>query len=76
MLLRRLRINKAKEVIENAFINKLFDNHLKKWRYVELRYVDVISEETFTFRQSKLMKQWRLDHISLGADPQQPILAE
>jgi len=68
--------NKAKEVIENAFINKLFDNHLKKWRYVELRYVDVISEETFTFRQSKLMKQWRLDHISLGADPQQPILAE
>jgi len=67
---------KTKDVIEHAFRKKLFDKQSGNWQSIELRYVDVISEETLTFLQSKLLKKWRLDHISLGADPQQQVLAE
>jgi len=67
---------KAKKAIEDAFKAKLFDKQSCKWKSIELRYVDVISEEGLTYRQSILAKRWRLDHLSLGADPQQPILTD
>lgn len=68
--------NKAKEAIESSFKTKLFDISSYCWKSIELRYIDVISEYAMTYSQSKLLKKWRLDHISLGADPQQPVLAE
>ena len=68
--------NKAKEAIEKAFKTKLFDNKSKKWRNIELRYIDVLSEEALSYRDSTLMKPWRIEYISLGADPQQPILSD
>lgn len=67
---------KAKEAIEQAFANKLLNKQSGKWESIELRYVDVMSEEALTYHQSKLLKKWRLDHISLGAIPQQFILTE
>lgn len=66
----------AKDAIEKAFGDKLFDSNSGTWQYIELRYCDVISEEALTYRQFSLMKPWRLDHISLGSDPQQPIAVE
>lgn len=66
----------AKTIIENAFEANLLDKQTDTWGSIELRYVDVLSENAMTFLQSKLLKKWRLDHISLGADPQQPILTE
>lgn len=71
-----LAATEAKEKIENAFHSKLFDNQSGDWQGIELRYVEVISEDAMTYRQSKYLKKWRLDYISLGADPQQPVLAE
>ena len=68
--------NQAKADIENGFRSKLLDGQSGNWKSIELRYVEVISEEALTYLQSKLLKKWRLDHISLGADPQQPVLAE
>jgi len=68
--------DKVKAEIERAFKSKLFDTQSGNWQSIELRYVDVISEEAMTFRQSQLLKKWRLDHISMGTDPQQPVLAE
>lgn len=68
--------NKAKTAIEHAFKAKLLDRQSGNWQSIELRYVDVFSEEALSYRQSKLLKKWRLDHISLGADPQQEVLAE
>jgi hypothetical protein len=68
--------NTAKAAIQAAFKTKLFDEKSGKWQYIELRYFDVLSEETLTYRQFTLMKPWRLDYISLGADPQQRIVAE
>jgi hypothetical protein len=67
---------KAKEAIEKAFNEKLYDHHAGKWKWIELRYIDVISEEGLTYKQSKLLKKWRLDYISLEAEPQQAILKE
>jgi len=67
---------KAKKAIENAFKTKLFDKQLGKWKSIELRRVDVYSEEAMSYHLSTLLKRWRLDHISLGAEPQQPILTD
>jgi len=66
----------AMESIRDAFKHKLFDQQLVKWQSLELRYCDVLSEEALTYRQFSLMRSWRLEYISLGADPQQPIPAE
>jgi hypothetical protein len=49
---------------------------LKKWQHIELRYIDVMSEDAITYRQFKQLKRWRLDHMSLVASPQQAIVVE
>lgn len=67
---------KAKEKIKAAFIEKLYDAKSGLWKNVELRYIDVVSEEALTYRQFTTMKRWRLDHLSLGAEPQSPIAPE
>lgn len=67
---------KAKKVIQEAFMAKLLDKKSGKWQNIELRYCDVISEEALSYRQFSLMKPWRLEYISLGADQQQQILVE
>jgi len=71
-----LAASEAKSTIETAFKNKLYDENTDQWHEIELRYVDAISDEALTYKQSTLMKQWRLDYISLQADPQQAILEE
>jgi hypothetical protein len=68
--------NRAKTAIEHAFISRLYDEKTGSWRSIELAYIDVVSEESLTYRQSKLLRKWRLDHISLGDVPQQSVLAE
>lgn len=68
--------NKAKDAIIQAFTKKLFDSQSHKWQKIELRDIEIISESGMTYHQSKFLKKWRLDHISLSADPQQPVLAE
>lgn len=68
--------NKAKEIIETAFRDKLFDSESCSWKEIELRYLEVISEEAMTFYQSQYLKKWRLDHISLSANPQHPVVKE
>ena len=68
--------NEARAAIEHAFTTKLFDTQSGNWKSIELGSVEVISESAMTYLQSTLLKKWRLDHISLGADPQQPVLAE
>lgn len=65
----------AAKAIEKAFKDKLFDPS-KKWQHIELRSCDPVSESVLTYQQFKQLKRWRLEHISLGAEPQQPVLAE
>lgn len=65
----------AAKAIEKAFKDKLFEP-TKTWQYIELRFCEPVSETVLTYQQFKQLKRWRLDHISLAAEPQQPVLAE
>lgn len=66
----------ANAIIGRAFKAKFQDPQSGIWKNIELRYIDAISEEALSYRQAKVWKKWSLDYISLGADPQQPVLAE
>jgi hypothetical protein len=65
----------AAEAIEKAFKEKLLDP-TKTWQHIELRSCDPVSESVLTYQQFKQLKRWRLEHISLASEPQQPLLAE
>ena len=65
----------AAKAIEQAFRDKLLDP-TKTWQHIELRSCEPVSESVLTYQQFKQLKRWRLEHISLAAEPQQPILAE
>jgi hypothetical protein len=65
----------AAKAIRTAFEDKLFKPS-KIWQDIELSSCDAISESVLTYQQFKQLKRWRLDYISLAADPQQPVLAE
>lgn len=65
----------ATKVIEKAFKDKLFDP-TKTWRHIELRSCESVSESVLTYQQFKQLKRWRLDHISLAAEPQQRVPPE
>lgn len=40
-----------------------------QWRWIELTYCDVLSEETFTLRAARTFRRWRFEHRSLGGEP-------
>jgi hypothetical protein len=65
----------AAKAIEQAFKDKLFAP-TKTWQHIELRSCEPLSESVLTYEVFKQLKRWRLDHISLAADPQQPVSAE
>jgi hypothetical protein len=65
----------AVDAIKKAFKDKLF-NPTKVWQHIELRSCMPVSESVLTYQIFKQLKRWRLEHMSLAADPQQPILAE
>lgn len=66
---------KAAAEIKKAFEDKLYDPQ-KRWQQIELRSCESISESVLTYQLFKQLKRWRLEHISLASDPQQPVLAD
>lgn len=67
--------SQAVDAIQTAFKAKLLMSN-QQWQYIELRFCDAISESVLSYQQFKQLKRWRLEHISLAADPQQSVLAE
>lgn len=65
----------AAKAIKKAFEEKLFDP-TKTWKHIELHSCEPMSESVLTYQLFKQLKRWRLEHISLAAEPQQPVLAE
>jgi hypothetical protein len=59
--------------INSAFRDKLFIPN-NKWQSIELRLCEAVSESVLSYREFKQLKSWRLEHISLAAVPQQPVL--
>lgn len=66
---------KVKEQIECAF-KELFFNKNKSWRDIELLECMVMSDEALTYAQSVMLKQWRLEHLSLREEPQDSMMEE
>jgi len=64
---------KVKEQIETLF-KELFFNEGKTWKEIELLECIVMSDDALTYAQSTLLKQWRLEHLSLREDPEDPML--
>ena len=67
----------AKGLIEAAFTKRCQykdANGAEAWKWIELVEVIVMSDEALTYAQSIQLKKWQADHISLRADPAQPVL--
>jgi hypothetical protein len=64
---------KAQEQIEAAF-NELFFKENSSWRDIELVECMVMSDEAVSYAQVILLKQWRLEHLSLREEPQDPMM--
>lgn len=63
---------KAADTVENAFEKAFCQEGL--WKNIQLLSCTAISDSAMTVAESRLLKQWRLDHLSLEADPQQAML--
>lgn len=63
---------KAANAIEDAF-EKAFCL-AGTWKNIQLLSCLPVSDDAMTVAQSRLLKQWRLEHVSLEADPQQSML--
>ncbi len=68
-------VDATRKKIVAACREKLFAEG-KGWQYIELRECTPISDETLTYRQSRLFKRWNVDYMSLREDPQQDLLKE
>jgi hypothetical protein len=66
---------KVRDQIESAF-EELFLNKDNSWRDIELLECMVMSDQALTYAQSVLLKQWRLEHLSLREDPEDPMIQE
>lgn len=64
------KIKNAAEEIVAAFKSKFYDNTSGSWRKIELVSCDAVSDEVFSFANSRVFKQWRLEHRSLEDDGQ------
>lgn len=63
---------KAANAIADAFEHAFFDG--AKWTQIQLLSCDAVSDSVMTVAESRLLKRWRLDHMSLADEPQQPML--
>lgn len=57
---------KLQEIFE-----KLRDKQSKKWRSIELVACDIVADTELSYAVWTTVQHWRLDHLSLRADPQQ-----
>ena len=63
---------KAEEAVKKLFADKLIDKASGKWKDIELKRCTSISEDDLPVSKAKLLVQWRLEHMSLKAEEEQP----
>lgn len=62
--------------IATAFEAKLISTKDGMWQQIELASCEAISEAALSYQSFRQLKRWRLDHLSLGAEPQQSTVTE
>lgn len=64
---------KAAAEVDKLFTDKCFDKATEKWSHIHLKGCMAISEDELTVSRAKKLSQWRLEHLSLRADMEQPV---
>jgi hypothetical protein len=64
---------KAAQELEELF-NTAFHSEQAGWQNISLLYCDPVSDSAITVAQREMLKQWRLEHMSLQDDPPQPMI--
>lgn len=57
----------VREGLKDLFAQRCKPN--SEWRWIELTYCDVLSEEVFNLRAARTFRRWRFEHRSLGGEP-------
>lgn len=60
----------AKE-LESLFSTAFYSREASKWLGIELQYCDAISDAVLTVAEQGLLREWRLEHMSLRESPAQ-----
>ena len=67
------QVSSAEEEIKQLFVDRAYDPKTKSWNGIALRKCLLVSEDDITIAQSRKLSQWRLEHLSLRADDDQPV---
>ena len=62
---------RAADAIESEFEKALLANG--QWHDIQLLSCDAVSDAAMTVAESRMLKRWRLDHMSLEEEPLQPM---
>lgn len=62
--------------IKAEFNKRCFDEQTRTWRNIELQACTAISDEALTYAMSRKLKRWNADHVSLRAEPPQPMMTD
>lgn len=63
----------AAHALEELF-STAFYSERASWQNICLQYCDPMSDNAITVAQREMLKQWRLEHMSLQDDPPQPMI--
>lgn len=64
---------KAAQGLEELF-DSAFHTKGSGWSHICLNYCDPVSDTAMTVAMCEMLKQWRLEHMSLQDDPPQPMI--
>lgn len=64
---------KAAQELEDLFSSAFYIADVG-WKNINLMYCDPVSDSAMTVAMREMLKQWRLEHMSLQDDPPQPMI--
>lgn len=67
--------NKAAVAIWKAFREECFFSDKNVWRHIELVLCEGISDQAMTIAESRMLKKWNLDYLSLRTEPTQAMFS-
>jgi hypothetical protein len=62
----------AEEKVEQLFSNKCYDKATNTWKHFRLKTCLAISEDDVSVTRARILKQWRLEHVSFKTDDNEP----
>ena len=65
----------AAKALEKVFA-QAFEHQGGRRRYIDLSYCDAISDAVLTVQQREQLEEWRLEYLSLSADPPHPMVSD